>query len=200
MNFHKKETEKNWVSGQTWAGLDGTRVWHGVLQGVRPAWGGDWHAGVVLEAVPSEHPEHGVTSYGQEGGPHTLDVLGVDAGVAHQHLGLPDHFVGPLLLVELGPVAVGHRVGSNLVAVGVEVLDLGVVRPLVGYVKCWLQVKKKGFINATSTMLTFVWKEVRKEVKMVILSLQHSLQKYDHFSFLFSWKWNIGLVKSCNEF
>ena len=113
------------------AGLDGARVGHGVLEGVGPAGAGHGHAGVVLEPVPPQHPEHGVSADGQEWGAHALDVLGVDAGVTDQHLGLADDLVGPLLLVELGAMAVGHRVRGDLVAVGVKVLDLGVVCPLV---------------------------------------------------------------------
>jgi len=117
------------------AGLDGARVRDLVVECIRPAGAADGHAGVVVEAVPSEHAEHGVAADGQEGCPHALDVLGVDAGVADQHLGLADHLVGPLLLVEVGAVAVRHRVGGDLVAVRVQVLHLRVVRPLMGNVK-----------------------------------------------------------------
>jgi len=107
-----------------------------VLQGVRPRGCGDGHAGVVVEAVSSQRPEHGVSADGQEGGAHALDVLGVDAGVADEHLCLANHLVGPLLLAELGAVTVSDCVGGDLVTVGVQVLDLRVVRPLVRNVVC----------------------------------------------------------------
>ncbi len=125
--------------GQLGAGLDGAGVGHVVLQGVGPGGGAGGHAGVVVEAVAVEHVKHGVTADGQEGGAHALDVLGIDSGVADEHLGLADHLVGPLLLVEVGPVAVGDGVRGNLVAVGVEVLHLGVVGPLVGHVEGGLE-------------------------------------------------------------
>jgi hypothetical protein len=53
--------------------------------------------GIDPRTEPVEHPEHGVTADSQEGGPHALDVLGVDASVAHQHLSLSDDLKWKLL-------------------------------------------------------------------------------------------------------
>ena len=85
--------------------------------------------------LPVEHVEHGVASDGEEGSPHALDVLGIDAGEPDEHLGLSDDLVGPFLLVEICSVGVGDGMGGDLVAVSVQVLHLGVVSPLVGHVE-----------------------------------------------------------------
>ena len=106
-----------------------------VVESVGPAGAADGHAGVVVQAVTTEHPEHGVATDSQERSSHPLDVLWVDAGVTDQHLGLSDDLVGPFLLVEVASVAVGHSVGGHLVAVGVQVLDLRIIRPFVRNVK-----------------------------------------------------------------
>jgi len=120
------------------AGLDGAVVGHLVLKGVGPRGGGSGHGAVVVEAISVEHVEHGVSSNGQEWRAHALDVLGVHTGESDEHFGLADHFVGPLLLVEVGTVAVGDCVAGHFVAVGVEILHLGVVRPFVRDVKSGL--------------------------------------------------------------
>ena len=80
---------------------------------------------------PAQHVEHLVAANSQEGGSHALDVGGVDATEPDQLLGLAHDLVGPGLLVEVGPEAVGDGVGGHLVTVGIEVLDLGIVCPLV---------------------------------------------------------------------
>ena len=87
------------------------------------------------ESRPAEHVEHLVPSNSQEGSSHTLDIGRVDPSKPDQQLCLAHHLVGPLLLVEVGAEGVGDCVGGNLVAVGVQVLHLGVVRPLVGHVE-----------------------------------------------------------------
>ena len=69
--------------------------------------------------------------------------LGVDPGEPDEHLCLSDDLVGPLLLIEVGSVAMTDGMGGDLVAVGVQVLDLGVVRPLVGHVESTLKDMRK---------------------------------------------------------
>ena len=110
-----------------------------IIQSIRPRRLWHRHGTVIIKAIPIQHPEHGITPDGQKGGPHTLDVLGVDPGVPDQHLGHPDDLVGPLLLVEVGAVAVGHGVGGHFMAIGVEILHMAVICPLVGDVECPLK-------------------------------------------------------------
>jgi len=81
--------------------LDGTSMLGLVVQGVRPDGVRHGHGAVVVEPVAVQHPEHGVATHGQEGGPHTLDIFGVDPGIPDQHLGHADDLVGPLLFVEV---------------------------------------------------------------------------------------------------
>ena len=131
--------------GRLGARLDGARVRHLVLERVGPAGGGGGHAAVVVEAVAVEHVDHGVAADGEEGRAHALDVARVDAGEADEHLGLADDLVRPLLLVEVGAVAVRDRVGRDLVAVGVQVLHLRVVRPLMGDVVGGLRIEYSVF-------------------------------------------------------
>ena len=87
------------------------------------------------ESRPAEHVEHLVPTDSQERSSHTLDVSRVYPSKPDQQLGLAHHLVCPLLLVEVRPKGVSDCVGSNLVTIGIEVLHLGVVRPLVGHVE-----------------------------------------------------------------
>ena len=87
------------------------------------------------ESRPAEHVEHLVATDSQERSSHTLDVSRVDPSKPDQQLRLAHHLVRPLLLVEVRPKGVSDCVGSNLVTIGIEVLHLGVVRPLVGHVE-----------------------------------------------------------------
>ncbi len=80
--------------------------------------------GVVVESVSVEHVEHGVAPDGEERCAHPLEVLGVDSCKAHEHLGLAHDFVGPLFLVKVGPMAVTDGVRGDLMAVGVQILNL----------------------------------------------------------------------------
>ena len=75
---------------------------HGVVKGVRPAGhcvlasivSGNTpqrHAGVISEAIFTQSPKHRVTTNGQEGGSHTSDVVGVDAGKPCKDLSLAGH-------------------------------------------------------------------------------------------------------------
>ena len=122
------------------ARFDSASVRQFIIQGVRPRRDGDRHRTVVIKAVAIKHPEHSIATHGQKGGSHALDVFGVDPGVADEHLGHPDHLVGPLLLVEVGPVGVGDGVGGHLMAIGVQILHVAVISPLVGDVKCRLKI------------------------------------------------------------
>ena len=40
-----------------------------VVEGIGPRWVGHQHEAVVHEPIVVEHPEHGVTAYGQKGDP-----------------------------------------------------------------------------------------------------------------------------------
>ena len=113
------------------AGLDRTRMRHLVFEGVRPSLLRGGHGAVVVEAVPPQGPEHLVSSDLQEGSAHAFDILGIDSGIADQHLGHANELVGPLDLVEALAIRVGDSVGGDLVTVGIHVLDLAVVRPFV---------------------------------------------------------------------
>ena len=84
---------------------------------------------------PAQHVEHLVAANSQKGRPHSLDVGGVNTSEPDELLGLADHLVGPGLLVEVGSKAVGDSVRGHLVTIGVQVLDLGIVCPLVGHVE-----------------------------------------------------------------
>ncbi len=84
-----------------------------------------YHDHVYLSVVvPAEHVEHLVAADGKEGGPHPLDIGGINAAEADQQLSLADHLVGPLFLVKVSPKRVGDRVRGDLVAVCVQVLHL----------------------------------------------------------------------------
>ena len=75
---------------------------HGVVKGVRPAGhcvlasivSGNTpqrHARVISEAIFTQSPEHRVAADGQEGGSHSSDVVGVDAGKPREDLSLAKH-------------------------------------------------------------------------------------------------------------
>ena len=102
---------------------------------------------------PAQHVEHLITTHRQEGRPHPLDVRGVDAAEPDELLGLAHHLVGPGLLVEVGPEAVGDGVGGHLVTISVEVLDLGVVCPLVGHVEGGLDGAAVGVVSLGEEIL-----------------------------------------------
>ena len=118
-----------------------------MFQSVGPAGATGGHAGIVVEAVSVQHVEHSVSADSEEGSPHALDVLGIDTGVSNQHLGFADDFIGPLLLVEVGSVAVRNGVRGDLVTVGVEILNLRVVSPLVRNIKGRLKLRDKEIIS-----------------------------------------------------
>ena len=101
----------------------------------------------MTESRPAEHVEHFVPTNSQEGSSHTLNIGRVDPSKPDQQLCLAHHLVGPLLLVEVGAKGVGDCVGGNLVAVGVQVLHLGVVRPLVGHVERGLHGAAVGVVT-----------------------------------------------------
>ena len=143
---------------------------HPVLQGVRPGGRLGGHGGVVIESVPegychkifltthrgaspAEHVEHSVSSHSQERSSHALDVGGVDPSEPDQLLSLSHHLICPGLLVEVGTEGVGHGVGSHLVSVSVEVLDLGVVSPLVGHVESGLNGAAVGVVATSKELL-----------------------------------------------
>ena len=142
------------------ARLNGAGMGHFVLQGVGPARGADGHARIVIESVSVQHVEHGVASDGQERRSHALDVSRIDSGVPNQHLGLPDDLVGPFLLVEVGAVAVSDGVRGDFVAVGVKVLDLGVVSPFVRDVKGGLDGASVGVVPLLEELLEELLVEV----------------------------------------
>ena len=91
----------------------------------------DGHGGVVGEVCLVQHGEHVVASNGEEGSSDASHILQFDPSKASQDLPLSGHFLHPLLLGELLAEAVRDGVGGDLVAVRVEGLDQGVVRPLV---------------------------------------------------------------------
>ena len=90
---------------------------------------------MMTESRPAKHVEHLVPPNGEERSSHALDVGGVHTSKPHQQLCLTHHLIRPLLLVEVCPKGVSDCVGSNLVTIGVEVLHLGIVRPLVGHIE-----------------------------------------------------------------
>ena len=102
---------------------------------------------------PAQHVEHFVSSNSQEGGSHPLDVSRVDSTEPDQHLSLAHNLIGPGLLVEVGTEGVGHGVGRHLVSVSVEVLDLGVVSPLVGHVESGLNGAAVGVVATSKELL-----------------------------------------------
>ena len=115
-------------------GGDGAGLPGSLVGGVRPqgrALVAGRQGGVVLEAQSGDGSEHWVSSSLQEGGPDTSDVRGLHQGVAGQELGLATNLQGPAGLPATRGMAVGHTVGGDLVAGGVELVDLAVVRPLV---------------------------------------------------------------------
>ena len=118
--------------------LDGTSMLGLEVQSIRPGRVRHRHGAVIVEAVAVQHPEHGVSTHGQEGGPHTLDVFGVDPGIPDQHFGHANDLVGPLLFVEVGAVRMGDSVGCHFMAIGIKILHLAIVCPLVRNVECCL--------------------------------------------------------------
>ncbi len=118
-----------------WTGFDGTAMWDLVIQGVGPARGGGGHGAVVVQAVPVQSPEHRVAADLKEGGTHALDVIGVDPGISDKHFSHANHFIGPLGLAESGSMGVSDCMGSHLVSISIEVLDLRIVGPFVGDVE-----------------------------------------------------------------
>ena len=143
---------------------------HPVLQGVWPGWRLGGHGRVVIESVPveychkiflttdrgaspAEHVEHSVSSHSQERSSHSLDVGGVDPSKPHELLSLSHYLVGPGLLVEVGTERVGNGMGGHFVAVSVEVLDLGVVSPLVGHVESGLNGAAVGVVATSKELL-----------------------------------------------
>ena len=99
------------------ARLDGASVSGLVIESVGPGGVGHGHGAVVVEPVSVQHPEHGVSTHGQERCPHALDVFGVDPGISDEHFGHANDLVGPFLLVEVRAVRMGDRVGSHLMAI-----------------------------------------------------------------------------------
>ena len=118
--------------------LDGTSMLGLEVQSIRPGRVRHRHGAVIVETVAVQHPEHGVSTHGQEGGPHTLDVFGVDPGIPDQHFGHANDLVGPLLFVEVGAVRMGDSVGCHFMAIGIKILHLAIVCPLVRNVECCL--------------------------------------------------------------
>ena len=102
---------------------------------------------------PAQHVEHFVSSNSQEGGSHPLDVSRVDSTKPDQHLSLAHNLIGPGLLVEVGPKAVGHSVGGHLVAISVQVLHLGIVGPFVGDVEGSLHGASIGVVSVLEEIL-----------------------------------------------
>lgn len=127
--------------------LDGTSMLGLEVQSIRPGRVRHRHGAVIVEAVAVQHPEHGVATHGQEGGPHTLDVFGVDPGIPDQHFGHANDLVGPLLLVEVGAVRMGDSVGCHFMAIGIKILHLAIVCPLVRNVKCCLDGAPIGIVS-----------------------------------------------------
>ena len=72
-----------------------------------------------------------------------------------------DYLVGPLLLVEVGAVAVRDGVRCDLVTVGVEVLHVRVVGPLVGDVERSLQVKTTKLTVQPGNLVTLGWEKLQ---------------------------------------
>ena len=83
------------------AGLNTAWVRHPVFQRVGPGRRSCRHRRVVVESVPAQHIEHFIPSDCQERCSHPLDIYRVNPGKPNQELGLSNHLVGPLLLVEV---------------------------------------------------------------------------------------------------
>jgi len=109
-----------------------------LVQGVGPQSGrcpGRGEGGVVPKTKLGKDREHCVTSSLQEGCSHPSDIAGVHVAELDEQLGLSYHLLGPPVLVKGGGVGVGDRVRSNLMTLGVKILDLTIVSPLVGNVE-----------------------------------------------------------------
>jgi len=113
------------------ARLDAAAVGHAVLQGVGPGGGPCGHGGVVVKSVPAQHVEHLIPTNSEERSSHPLNISRVHPSVTYKELSLSNHLIGPLLLIEVCTEGVGDGVGSNLMPISVQVLDLSVVGPFM---------------------------------------------------------------------
>jgi len=148
----------HWNFPHAWMRLCGTRLNSTsmrlfVVKGVWPRGVRHRHGTVVNKSVAVKHPEHGVAAHSQEGGSHAFNILWIDASISDQHLSHPDHLVGPLFLIEIRPVRMGHSVGGHFMAIGIQILHMTVVSPLVGNVKCCLNRTSIGIISFSEQIL-----------------------------------------------
>ena len=120
------------------ARLNSTSMLGLVVQSIRPSRVRHRHGAVIVEPIPVQHPEHGVSAHGQEGGPHTFDIFGVDPSIPDQHLRHANDLVSPLFFVKVGAVGMGDSVGGHFMAIGIKILHVAIVCPLMRYVECCL--------------------------------------------------------------
>ena len=116
-----------WV-GARGTGRDGTGMGQLLVECIGPERGLGVLGGegrVVPQSVASEAGEEGVPASDQEGCTEATNVLRPDGAVLDEQLGLPHGLPGPQLLAPGLWGGVGDGVGGHLVALAVQVLDLG---------------------------------------------------------------------------
>jgi len=113
-------------------------VWHTVLQRVGPGGGPGGHGGIIIETIPAQHVEHFVSSNSQERCSHALYISWIHTSIPDQKFSFSNNFIGPLFLIEIGAKRMSDCVRCNFVTISIQILDLGVVSPLMGHIKCRL--------------------------------------------------------------